>query len=149
MLVLISEIRAAAPATPRHDFDKLVSQVHEFMAGVAQNGSLMRALLEAIMVNPMIEDAWYATHTDTVRSIAVRMQEDLGHGFGAREVDPKRVAPAIGAMAEWYAFTQFSLRKRSRRVSSKELAVAAEVLADLSYHAAYAAAPKRLGAKAV
>jgi AcrR family transcriptional regulator len=144
MLQLFSDMRAAAPATDEHDFDSLVSQVHGFLEAFAFRPALMRALLEAIMVNPVIHAAWHESHLQNIRDIAIRIRQDQADGIAARVVDAERVAPAVAAMAEWYAFTQFSIRRRKTRVTPAAIGAAAEVLADLSYHAAYAALPDRL-----
>lgn len=79
-------------------------RIADFVRTFASEGRLWRALLEAALASPTIEDRWLAHRQRFHEGIAIRLHQYQEHGQ-LLDLDVDRAAYALSCMVEWYSFT--------------------------------------------
>lgn len=107
-----------------------------FLAVFCQNTKLWRCLLEASFTNPDIEARWTDIRRAFIGRIAGSLRVQVASG-AIRPLDPELAASALGAMVEWFAYSNFVLEDRPPGAAGDRLDAAADELTDLWVHALY------------
>jgi AcrR family transcriptional regulator len=128
---LYSEARVEWSLSPQQGIERSMSG---FLRVFADNTSLWRALLEGMLQSATIEDLWLGVRRQFVDRLASAFAEQQRESH-VRGFDPVLAAHALGAMAEWFAFTHLVLDEPPAGAGSRD--AAATVLADLWVHAIY------------
>ena len=116
----------------------LASATRGFLEVFESHRGLWRCLLEGMHQSKAIEEMWLELRAPFVDRIARNLDRSVETGL-ARPMDTRLAANALGAMAEWVAYTHFELH--SPGVEAGSLQDVAETLTDLWYHAVYGVAP--------
>jgi AcrR family transcriptional regulator len=104
--------------------------INGFIEVFAAHEGLWRALLEAMLVNPELEQLWVRLRRQFIDRVAVTITRSQDAGW-VRPIDADLAARALAAMVEWYAFTYLVLD----RPDTVDLSRSVDVLADLWVHA--------------
>lgn len=110
-----------------------------FLTVFCQNTKLWRSLLEASFTNPDVEARWADIRRAFIGRIARSFRAQVESG-AIRPLDPELAASALGAMVEWFAYSNFVLEEPSngsRRNRQDAVDAAADQLTDLWVHALY------------
>lgn len=105
-----------------HVYDRAVARdrVAGFLRVAESQGRLWRALLEAILVSPAIEERWLELRSRFHQGLADRLRIYQGRGE-FRDLDPDLVAAALAGMLEWLVFTSSSFSVPGPLVASDQL----------------------------
>jgi len=92
-----------------HQYDPAVARarVAGFLQVAEQHGRLWRALLEAILVSPAVEDTWLSLRARFHQGLADRLRIYQSRG-DFRHLDADLVAASLAGMLEWLVFTSAS-----------------------------------------
>jgi AcrR family transcriptional regulator len=104
-----------------------------FLRTFGAHAGLWRALLEGMLQSPRIEAVWLDLRRKFVDRLTHILERQRASGT-IRDLDPQLAAGALGAMTEWFAFTNLVLHEPAGGVSVDELAAA---ITDLWFHAVY------------
>jgi AcrR family transcriptional regulator len=116
----------------------LADGMRGFLRVFEEHGGLWRALLEGSFQSPRVMEVWFEIRQGFVDRLTRLLDQQRRAGV-IRDVDPVLVANALGSMTEWFAFTHLVMQHPPTDESSRDRA--AEVLADLWYHAVWGAPP--------
>jgi AcrR family transcriptional regulator len=78
--------------------------VRSYIAVLAANPGLYRALLEAMLRSPAIEEVWLAMRETFVNRIAAGIDRVVARGEMVAVPDSQQAARALVSMCEWHAF---------------------------------------------
>ena len=95
------------PETHQYDVNVAHERVRGFLQVAEQQGRLWRALLEAILVSPAIEETWLGLRSRFHQGLADRLAIYQSRGE-FRDLDPALVAASLAGMLEWHVFTSAS-----------------------------------------
>lgn len=95
------------PETHVYDPNVARDRVKAFLQVAEQQGRLWRALLEAILVSPAVEETWLALRAKFHQGLADRLAIYQQRGE-FRDLDPALVAASLAGMLEWHVFTSAS-----------------------------------------
>lgn len=89
-----------------HMYDPNVARdrVKGFLTAAVAHGRIWRALLEAVLVSPAIEETWLQLRAQFHEGLAERLRIYQSRGE-FRDLDPSLVAQALSGMLEWLVFT--------------------------------------------
>lgn len=95
------------PITDRYDLAAARERIARYLTTAESHGRLLRALLEAILVNPTVEATWLDLRGRFQGAIAERLRayQAMGELEGR---NPDLMAGALVGMVEWLAFTRAS-----------------------------------------
>lgn len=128
---LFRESDASWSADPRRGAR---AAIKGFLEVFASHRGLWRALLEAMLSNPELEQLWLKLRRQFMDRIAGAIAAAQADGR-VRPIDPNLAAVALGAMVEWYSFMYFELDPPA---GAGDLEASVDVLTDLWVHALYA-----------
>ncbi|HEY7938699.1 MAG TPA: TetR/AcrR family transcriptional regulator [Acidimicrobiales bacterium] len=105
-----------------------------FLGVFVLHAGLWRALLEAILLDPAIEQMWADMRRTFAERVARNIEREQQAGM-VRPFDARNAGYALASMVEWYAFTHFVME--GPPTSPDALGEAVELLTDLWIHAVY------------
>ena len=102
-------------------------RIAAFVNGFVAHGRLWRALLEAVLVSPVVEAQWSEIRNRFQAGVAERMAIYRGAGQ-LGDLEPAAIAYALSSMLEWVAFTGVAFDSpRPLEVDDPMIDVVAEV----------------------
>lgn len=112
-----------------HVYDRAVARarVAGFLEVAEQQGRLWRALLEAILASPAVEETWLALRAKFHQGLADRLRLYQSRGE-CRDLDADLVAASLAGKLEWLVFTSSSFSVPGPLVASDHLI---DTIADL------------------
>ena len=95
------------PETHLYDPNIARDRVASFLRVAAEQGSIWRTLLEAVLVSPSIAADWLRLRAVFHQGLADRLAIYQSRGE-FRDLDPALVASCLAGMVEWHVFTSAS-----------------------------------------
>jgi AcrR family transcriptional regulator len=90
-----------------YDADAARDRVKGFLTVAVAHGRIWRALLEAILVSPALEETWLGLRAQFHEALTERLTIYQSRGE-FRDLDPSLVAQSLAGMLEWLVFTSAS-----------------------------------------
>jgi AcrR family transcriptional regulator len=116
----------------------LASATRGFLEVFQAHRGLWRCLLDGMHQSKAIEEMWLELRRPFIDRIARNLERSVESGL-ARPMDTRLAAHALGAMAEWVAYTHFELQSPGAEAATTEQV--SETLTDLWVHAVYGVSP--------
>jgi len=130
-----TQLHAEAEASWQGDPVAIIAKATAGFLGVfVLHPKLWRAVLEAVLLNPTIEQIWADMRGTFAERVARNIEREQQTGQ-VRKLDARGAGYALASMVEWYAFTHFVMEGPPESPEAVEDAV--ELLTDLWIHAVY------------